>query len=85
MKKLGKEERCTLLKRLLLDQTSRDAVELEDPFIWVCVLHSQTLYISNQNSMNVPFIFESMCGMANKKALLDSGATECFMDQRIVS
>jgi hypothetical protein len=65
--------------------TNRDAMELEDLFIWACALHSQTLYISNQNSMNIPFIFESACRVANKKVLLDSGTTECFMDERMVN
>jgi hypothetical protein len=85
MKKLGKEEKCALLKRLLPSQTNEDAMELEDLFIWAHVLHSHTLYISNQNAMNVPFIFKSVHRMANEKALLDSSATECFMDQRMVS
>jgi Aspartyl protease len=85
VKRLGKEEQHTLLKRLLPGQIDRDAVELEDPFIWAHALHSQTLYISNWNSMNVPFTFKSMHGTANKKALLDSGATECFLNEQMVS
>jgi hypothetical protein len=85
VKKLGREERHALLKRLLPGQTNRDTVELEDPFIWAHTLHSRTLYISNRNSMNVPFIFESMHGTANEKALLNSGVMECFLDKQMVS
>jgi hypothetical protein len=43
------------------------------------------MYISNKNSMTVLFIFESACGTAEESALLDSGATENFMDQRMIS
>jgi hypothetical protein len=35
--------------------------------------------------MNVPFIFESTHRMANKKALLNSGVMECFLDKQMVS
>jgi Aspartyl protease len=62
-----------------------DIMELEDLFIWVHALQSRTLYISNWNSMNIPFVFESVHGTANEKALLDSGATECFLDEQMVS
>jgi hypothetical protein len=36
-----------------------------------------------QNSINVPICFESSCGKAEKKALVDSGVTENFIDWRL--
>ena len=44
------------------------------------------MYISNQkNLVIVPFIFETVRGKAEESMLLDSGATENFIDQRMVS
>ena len=43
------------------------------------------MYISNvKEAINVPFTFESARGRTNEKALLDSGATENFMDSETV-
>jgi hypothetical protein len=36
-----------------------------------------------QNSINVPICFESSCRTAKKKALVDSRATENFIDWRL--
>jgi hypothetical protein len=85
IKKLGRERRHALLKRLLPDQIAMDTVELDDPSIWAHVLWPHILFISNRNLMNVPFTFESACRKAEKCVLLNSGATENFMDQRMVS
>jgi Aspartyl protease len=35
--------------------------------------------------MTVPFIFDTVCRKAKESALLDSGTTENFMDQKMVS
>jgi hypothetical protein len=85
IRRLGKAEKNALLKKLIPGLTIANTVELEDPSIWVCALHPEALYISNQNSMNVPFIFENVHGKAEEHMLLDSGATENFMDQRMIS
>ena len=42
------------------------------------------MYISEKSSINVPFSFVCVRGVAEENALLDSGATENFMDQRMV-
>jgi hypothetical protein len=41
------------------------------------------MYLTTQNSINVPICFESSRGTAEKKALVDSGATENFIDWRL--
>jgi hypothetical protein len=44
------------------------------------------MYISNRkNSVIVPFIFETVRRKAEESMLLDSSATENFIDQRMVS
>ena len=42
------------------------------------------MYISEKNSINKPFTFSCTCGTAKETALVDSGATENFMDERMV-
>jgi hypothetical protein len=42
------------------------------------------MYISEKTSINIPFSFICAHRMADKNALLDSGATENFMDERLV-
>ena len=42
------------------------------------------MYISKKLSINILFSFVCMWGVAEENALLDSGATENFMDQRMV-
>jgi hypothetical protein len=49
---------------------------------WVRAI-SDCMYLTTQNSINVPICFESSRGMAEKKALVDSGATENFIDWRL--
>jgi hypothetical protein len=39
------------------------------------------MYISEKTSINVPFTFTSARGTAEEVALLDSGATDNFMDE----
>jgi hypothetical protein len=41
------------------------------------------VYLTTQNSINVPICFESSCGKAEKKALINSGATENFIDWQL--
>ena len=49
---------------------------------WVRAI-SNRVYLTTRNSINVPICFESSCGTAEKKALMDSGATENFIDWRL--
>jgi hypothetical protein len=42
------------------------------------------MYISKTSAINVPFTFTCVQGMANEVALVDSRATENFMDERMV-
>jgi hypothetical protein len=49
---------------------------------WVRAI-SNRMYLTTRNSINVPICFESSCGMAEKKALVDSGATENFINWRL--
>ena len=55
-----------------------------DPLAWVQAVGAQIMYISEKSSINVPFSFVCTRGVAEENALLDSGATENFMDQRMV-
>jgi hypothetical protein len=41
------------------------------------------MYLMTQNSINVPICFESSRGTAEKQALVDSGATENFIDWQL--
>ena len=42
------------------------------------------MYVSHKNSLNIEVVFEHTWGMATASALVDSGATENFVDIRIV-
>ena len=42
------------------------------------------MYISEKLAINVPFSFVCAYGMAKEYTLLDSGATETFMDKQMV-
>jgi hypothetical protein len=42
------------------------------------------MYISETSAINVPFTFTCACGMADEVALVDSGATKNFMNERMV-
>ena len=55
-----------------------------DPAAWVRASGTQIMYISEKSAINVPFSFVCMCGMAKEYALLNSRATENFMDERMV-
>jgi hypothetical protein len=46
---------------------------------WVRALHCNTVYITRYRSMRVPVSIHTSYFMANKKALVDSGATDNFM------
>jgi hypothetical protein len=43
------------------------------------------MYISEKSSINMPFTFSCARGTAKETALVDSGATENFMDKRMVT
>jgi Reverse transcriptase (RNA-dependent DNA polymerase) len=49
---------------------------------WVRAI-SDHVYLTTRNSINVPVCFESSRSTAKKKALVDSGATENFIDWRL--
>jgi gag-polyprotein putative aspartyl protease len=49
---------------------------------WVQAI-SDRVYLMTRNSINVPICFESSRGTAEKKALVDSGATENFIDWQL--
>ena len=42
------------------------------------------MYISEKTAINAPFTFSCAYGTAAEQALVDSGATENFMDERMV-
>jgi len=42
------------------------------------------MYISRYNSVTIPFDFVTFKGKAEEKALIDSGATENFIDKKTV-
>jgi hypothetical protein len=46
---------------------------------WVRALHCNTVYITCYRSMRVPVLIRTSYFMADKKALIDSGATDNFM------
>ena len=43
------------------------------------------MYIKRIKTMNIPFKFHTVQKATNKKALLDSGATENFVDKEVWS
>jgi predicted aspartyl protease len=43
-----------------------------------------SMYIARNHAIQVPFQLQTQKKRANKKALLDSGATECFIHPRMV-
>jgi hypothetical protein len=49
---------------------------------WVRAI-SNHVYLTTRNSINVPICFESSHGTAEKKALIDSGATKNFIDWQL--
>jgi hypothetical protein len=50
-----------------------------NPTAWVRALHCNTVYITHYRSMRVPVLIRTSYFMADKKALVDSGATDNFM------
>jgi hypothetical protein len=50
-----------------------------NPTAWVRALHCNTVYITRYRSMPVPVSIRTSYFMADKKALVDSGATDNFM------
>jgi len=48
--------------------------------ICAIALHVNKVYISKENAINVPITFLHAKGKANARALIDSGATESFID-----
>ena len=52
---------------------------------WIWALGSSIMYISEKTAINAPFTFSCARGMAEEQALVDSGATENFMDEKMVT
>jgi hypothetical protein len=50
-----------------------------NPTAWVRALRCNTVYITRYRSMRVPVSIRTSYFMADKKALVDSGATDNFM------
>jgi hypothetical protein len=50
-----------------------------NPTAWVRALHCNTVYITRYRSMHVPVLIRTSYFMADKKALVDLGATDNFM------
>jgi hypothetical protein len=50
-----------------------------NPMAWVRALRCNTMYITHYRSMRVPVSIRTSYFMADKKALVDSGATDNFM------
>jgi hypothetical protein len=50
-----------------------------NPTAWVRALRCNTVYITRYCSMRVPVLIRTSYFMADKKALVDSGATDNFM------
>ena len=48
------------------------------------MLGTRIMYVSEISAINVPFTFYCARGMAEESALVDSGATENFMDNWMV-
>ena len=48
------------------------------------MLGTHIMYVSEISAINVPFTFYCAHGTAEELALVDSGATENFMDARMV-
>jgi hypothetical protein len=42
------------------------------------------LYITRRKALNIPILFSNNDGMVASEALVDSGATENFLDRRAV-
>jgi hypothetical protein len=43
------------------------------------------MYVSNSNTLEIPFAFKTYMAQAEEKALVDSGATENFIDYKTVA
>ena len=51
---------------------------------WLWVLRSDVLYMPRKRALNIPISFKNKDRMVADEALIDSGATENFMDRRAV-
>jgi hypothetical protein len=43
------------------------------------------MYVSNLNTLEIPFSFKTYMAQAEEKALIDSSATENFIDYKTVA
>jgi hypothetical protein len=50
-----------------------------NPTAWVRALRCNSVYITHYRSMRIPVSIRTSCFMADKRALVDSGATDNFM------
>ena len=51
---------------------------------WIRALGLQRMYISYANTLNLPILFANVHQKVTDVALVDSGATENFLDRRTV-
>jgi hypothetical protein len=51
-----------------------------NPMAWVRALHCNSVYITRYRSMHIPVSIRTSYFMADKRALVDSGATDNFMN-----
>lgn len=50
----------------------------------LCEICCQFVYITRQQSMKIPVSLCISCAMANKRILVDSGATDNFIDPHLI-
>ena len=58
-----------------------------DPTAWgraICTLKCKTVYITHYRSMKIPVSFRTTYTRADKNILVDSGATDNFIDPRLI-
>ena len=58
-----------------------------DPMAWgraICTLKCNTVYITQYWSMKIPVSFQTVYARADKNILVDSGATDNFIDPRLI-
>ena len=57
-----------------------------NPSAWVRAIHqlNSVIVTTRFRSMRIPISVRTSCAMANQKALVDSGATDCFMSPAFI-
>jgi RNase H-like domain found in reverse transcriptase/Reverse transcriptase (RNA-dependent DNA polymerase) len=76
---LPKEQWWAIIQKLAPGSRTIDETQA-----WAQALQPHAMYISNWNALHIPFTFKSAQGTTNEHVLLDSGATENFLDHWMV-